>query len=104
KVGGHRRAGVKLGSLFVLPVFLPHGFVKRRGDSQGMCAEAGRCNATSRKALSMWARNLFFVAIVVGGLFALRASLFPLSTEARKVKFDPGPTTEDDFRATVNKV
>ena len=52
----------------------------------------------------MWARNLFFVAVVVGGIFAIRASLFPLSTEARKVKFDPGPTTEDDFRATVNKV
>ena len=52
----------------------------------------------------MWARNLFFVAVVVGGVFALRASLFPLSTEARKVTFDPGPTTEDDFRATVNKV
>jgi len=41
---------------------------------------------------------------VVGGLFALRASLFPLSTEARKVKFAPGITEEDDFRATVSKV
>lgn len=52
----------------------------------------------------MWARNLLFVAVVAGGVFAIRASLFPLSTEARKVKFDPGPTTEDDFRQTVAKV
>jgi hypothetical protein len=52
----------------------------------------------------MWARNLLFGAVIIGGIFALRASLFPLSTEARKVHFDPGPTTQDDFRATVNKV
>jgi hypothetical protein len=52
----------------------------------------------------MWARNLLFIAVVIGGIFALRASLFPLSTEARKVKFDPGPTTEANFRAAVEKV
>ncbi len=52
----------------------------------------------------MWARNLLFGAVVIGGIFALRASLFPLSTESRRVNFDPGPTTADDFRATVNTV
>ncbi|MCI0699693.1 MAG: DUF1549 and DUF1553 domain-containing protein [Planctomycetia bacterium] len=52
----------------------------------------------------MWARNLFFVAVVVGGIFALRASLFPLSSDSRKVNFDPGPTTEDDFKAVVKEV
>jgi hypothetical protein len=52
----------------------------------------------------MWAKNLLLVAVVVAGIFALRMSLFPRSTETRKIKFDPGPTTEDDFRATVNKV
>src|SRR5688572_30027405 len=52
----------------------------------------------------MWVRNLFFVAVVVGGFFALRASLFPLWTDARKVKFDPGPTTDDEFRSVVKQV
>jgi hypothetical protein len=52
----------------------------------------------------MWARNLLFAAVVVGGAVALRASLFPLATEARKVHFDPGTTTHDDFRVTVEKV
>ncbi len=52
----------------------------------------------------MWARNLLFVAVVIGVVVAVRASLFPLSGDARKVKFDPGLTTEDEFRATVGKV
>jgi len=42
-------------------------------------------------------QNLFFVAVVVGGLFALRASLFPLSTEARKVKFAPASRKRTTF-------
>jgi|SRR5579883_135271 len=52
----------------------------------------------------MWGRNIFFVVVVLGGILALRASLFPLSTNARKVKFDPGPTQEDDFRSTLRQV
>jgi hypothetical protein len=52
----------------------------------------------------MWARNLFFVTVVIGGIFALRASLFPLSTQARKVNFDPGPAQTDDFRRVVRQV
>ena len=52
----------------------------------------------------MWSRNLFFVAVVVGGIFALRASLFPLSTEARKVKFDPGLAKADEFQAVARQV
>ena len=52
----------------------------------------------------MWARNLLFVAVVVGGILALRASLFPQNTEARKIRFEPGPSAEDEFRAVVGKV
>lgn len=52
----------------------------------------------------MWARNLLFVAVVVGVFVAIRASLFPLSTDARKVKFDPGPTADDSFKDTVGRV
>jgi hypothetical protein len=52
----------------------------------------------------MWARNLLFVAIVVGGVLALRASLFPQNTEARKIRFETGPAEEDVFRAVVRKV
>lgn len=52
----------------------------------------------------MWARNLFFIAVVIGGIFAIRASLFPLSTSARKVHFDPGPAQQDDFKPVVNRV
>ncbi len=52
----------------------------------------------------MWRRNLLFVAIVVGGLAALRASLFPLSTESRKVKFAPGVAEKDEFQSVVREV
>ena len=52
----------------------------------------------------MWGRNLLFVAVIVGAAFALRASLFPLSTEARKVKFDPGPAQADEFQAVTREV
>jgi Protein of unknown function (DUF1549)/Protein of unknown function (DUF1553) len=52
----------------------------------------------------MWARNLLFIAIITGGVFALRASLFPQDTEARKIHLDPGPTADDDFRSVVGKV
>ncbi|MBP3957410.1 DUF1549 domain-containing protein [Gemmata sp. G18] len=52
----------------------------------------------------MWGRNLLFIAIVAGGVLALRASLFPLYTESRKVKFDPTPAEQNDFRAVVSKV
>ncbi len=52
----------------------------------------------------MWARNLLFVAVLIGGVVALRASLFPLATDARKVKFDPGPTRADEFQAVARQV
>jgi hypothetical protein len=52
----------------------------------------------------MWARNLLFGAILVGGGYALWASLFPQNTEARKIHFDPGPTIEDDFQTVVRQV
>ncbi len=52
----------------------------------------------------MWARNLLFVAVVVGGVLALRASLFPQNTEARKIHFDPGVAAEEEFRSVVRKV
>jgi hypothetical protein len=52
----------------------------------------------------MWARNLLFIAVIVGGVVALRASLFPLDSQSRKVNFDPGQTTDEEFRSVVNKV
>lgn len=52
----------------------------------------------------MWARNLLFLAIVVAALGTLRASLFPLYRPARAVQFDPGRTTEDNFRRVVSQV
>src|SRR6476659_8100341 len=57
-----------------------------------------------REAARMWARSLLFVAVVIGGIFAVRASLFPLSSEARKVNFDPGPSPAEDFQAVVRGV
>lgn len=52
----------------------------------------------------MWRRNLLFVAVVIGGFVALRASLFPLSSASRKVTFDSAPVERDDFRAVVREV
>jgi hypothetical protein len=52
----------------------------------------------------MWARNFLFVAVVVAGVAGLRASLFSLDTETRKVHFDSAPTNEDDFQKTVMQV
>lgn len=52
----------------------------------------------------MWAKNLLFVAVLVGGALALRASLFPTGTGARRVSFDAAPARADDFRATVAAV
>jgi len=52
----------------------------------------------------MWARNLLFIAVVIGAGFALRASLFPLSTRSRQVDFDAGPTRTDEFRQVVERV
>ena len=52
----------------------------------------------------MWARNLIFLGCVVGWLFALRGSLFPSGGSARQIDFNPGMTTQDEFRETVNQV
>lgn len=52
----------------------------------------------------MWLRHLLLPVAVVAGIAALRASLFPLDTAARRIAFDPGPTTDDEFRAVVAKV
>ena len=52
----------------------------------------------------MWARNLLFLAVVVAAVGTLRASLFPLYRPARAVRFDPGPTVQDDFRRVVGEV
>ncbi|VTR92333.1 Uncharacterized protein OS=Singulisphaera acidiphila (strain ATCC BAA-1392 / DSM 18658 / VKM B-2454 / MOB10) GN=Sinac_6747 PE=4 SV=1: PSCyt2: PSD1 [Gemmata massiliana] len=52
----------------------------------------------------MWGRNLLFIALVTGAAFALRASLFPLYTESRKIKFDSAHTEQDDFRTVVSRV
>ncbi len=52
----------------------------------------------------MWGRNLLFIALVAGGAFALRASLFPLYTESRKIHFDSAHTEPDDFRTVVSRV
>jgi hypothetical protein len=52
----------------------------------------------------MWAKNLLFVAVLVGGAVALRASLFPVGTKQRQVNFDAHPARADDFRATVTAV
>lgn len=52
----------------------------------------------------MWARNLLFIAFVGGCLFALRASLFSTNSESRRVNFNPGATTDDEFRSVVRMV
>lgn len=52
----------------------------------------------------MWARNLLLLLAIVGGAVALRASLFSHDSPSRRINFDPGPTTGDDFRATVRQV
>ncbi len=52
----------------------------------------------------MWAKNLLFVAVLVGGALALHASLFPVGTKQRQVNFDAHPAQADDFRATVTAV
>lgn len=52
----------------------------------------------------MWARHLILPAAVVLALAGLRASLFPLDTKARQIRFDPGPAADDDFRQVVARV
>src|SRR5262245_29968365 len=52
----------------------------------------------------MRARNILFIAVIVGAGIALRASLFPLSSNARKVNFDPGPTQAGEFQTVVQQV
>ena len=52
----------------------------------------------------MWARNLLFIAVVVGGVVALRASLFRFSSDERKVTFDAGVARADEFQAVVHQV
>ncbi|MFM8273868.1 MAG: DUF1549 domain-containing protein, partial [Gemmata sp.] len=49
----------------------------------------------------MWGRNILFVGVVGGALFALWASLFPLSTGARRLKFDGSQALTPDFRTVV---
>lgn len=52
----------------------------------------------------MWAKNLLFVAVLVGGALALRASLFPTGTKQREVNFDANPAKADDFQQTARAV
>ncbi len=52
----------------------------------------------------MWARNFLFITVVILAVAALRASLFSLDTENRKIRFDAGPTRQDDFQQTLRQV
>jgi hypothetical protein len=52
----------------------------------------------------VWGRNLLFVAVLAGSVLAIRASLFPLSTKARQIHFDPGAARTDEFRSVVRRV
>src|SRR3954452_24390174 len=52
----------------------------------------------------MWARHLLFVSVVVCGVLAFRASLFPLRSPDRSVNFDPGPAQDADFQKVVREV
>jgi hypothetical protein len=52
----------------------------------------------------MWARNLLFLGVLLGGGLLLRASLFPLHTPARAVHFDSGATADADFASVVTQV
>jgi len=52
----------------------------------------------------VWVRNAVFIGALIGAGLAIRASLFPLSTESRRVKFDPTPVQADEFQAVVRQV
>jgi hypothetical protein len=52
----------------------------------------------------MWGRNLLFVGTIIVSIAVLRASLFPLDTSARVIKFDPGETNDQEFQSVVQRV
>ena len=52
----------------------------------------------------MWARNTLIVVAIIAGVTALRASLFSLDTNARKVKFESAEVIRDDFQLTIQQV
>ncbi len=52
----------------------------------------------------MWKRNLFFVGVILLGVGAVRAALFPPPVPPHTAHFDPGLYDTDDFRDTVAAV
>lgn len=52
----------------------------------------------------MWARNLLLIGVVGVGVVAVRASLFPLSSTARQVNFDPGLACDPAFQHVVRQI
>ena len=52
----------------------------------------------------MWKRNLVFVALIVGTLVALGASLMPPSQPKPRTRYDAGAYREPDFQKTVAAV
>ena len=52
----------------------------------------------------MWARNLLFIGLILGGAAALTALLFPPSTPSRVQHFDAQEFQAAEFRSAVDKV
>jgi len=52
----------------------------------------------------MWKRNLFFVAVLLGGAMAVRAALFTAPVPTHVANFDPAPFDAEEFQRTVSQV
>lgn len=52
----------------------------------------------------MWLRNLFFVGVILGGVVAIQAALFPSPVPPRSDHFDAAAIEADDFRKLVTGV
>jgi hypothetical protein len=52
----------------------------------------------------MWKRNLFFIGVILGGVLAMRAAVFPSPVPPHTAHFDAAVFDARDFRATVAAV
>lgn len=52
----------------------------------------------------MWKRNLFFVGVIIAGILAVRAAVFPAPVPSHTARFNPAVYDTVDFRGTVAAV
>ena len=52
----------------------------------------------------MWKRNLLFIGLILAGIGAVKAALFPPPVPPHVAHFDPVPFEGEEFRSTVRQV